>query len=349
MTISPSNHDPTDTAGPGNRPEVTNRERHSFSFRHEYGLIRTCIWRVFNRDQYVPPVRAIMALASIVMITVDLPIRWLMTLLDAVIGDRGYLPVGSIVGAYLVVFGLIDAKHQQEETRASFERSQFVTLVSGNADSFVAASKDFGKVQTMRATAHPELFKPWSWGQTTQPNLRPLWSWAHARFQSCDTQSCSKSTARIDLFEANLDGADLGGVKLTDTDLTGANVAGANLSDADLSRASLTRARLFKTKLNGAKLLNTRLNDANLHRANLSGASLHWADLRGTNLRDANLHGVNLTDTSLTGVDLTDADLTDADLTDAIVTQIQLDKACGTNAKLPSGLSLKPCASGAPR
>jgi hypothetical protein len=50
----------------------------------------------------------------------DLPMRWLMGFFDSVIGDRGYLTVGSIVGAYLVMFGLIDQKHQQEARGCGF-------------------------------------------------------------------------------------------------------------------------------------------------------------------------------------------------------------------------------------
>jgi hypothetical protein len=62
--------------------------------------------------------------------------------------------------------------------------------------------------------------------------------------------------------------------------------------------------------------------------ANLSGARLTNADLRGSNLSDANLTGANLSGTDLTG---------------ANVTQQQLDAACGSETKLPVGLSINPC------
>ena len=50
--------------------------------------------------------------------------------------------------------------------------------------------------------------------------------------------------------------------------------------------------------------------------------------------------GANLSDAALDG-----ANLTGAHLNNAIISQIQLDKACGAEAMLPPGLTLKPCAS----
>jgi len=90
-------------------------------------------------------------------------VRWPANILHTIVGDRGWVTVGSIVGAYLVIFGLVDAKHQREENQASLERAAFITLVSsGNAASFVVGLKSFGPVQTMQATAEPSLFKPWT-------------------------------------------------------------------------------------------------------------------------------------------------------------------------------------------
>ena len=51
----------------------------------------------------------------------------------------------------------------------------------------------------------------------------------------------------------------------------------------------------------------------------------------------------NLTGTDLTGADLTYANLTGAKLTGTQIDQKQLDKACGSDAVLPTGLTLKPC------
>ena len=77
--------------------------------------------------------------------------------------------------------------------------------------------------------------------------------------------------------------------------------------------ADLTDANLMAANLNGANLIN-----ANLSRADLGGAQLN-----GAFLNNANLNGVNLRD--------------------AQVVQWQLDRACGKDAMLPAGLTLKPC------
>jgi len=101
-------------------------------------------------------------------------------------------------------------------------------------------------------------------------------------------------------------------------DLVGANIPGANLARANLAGAVLHDANLAGADLSGADML-----DADLSRANLSHADLKIA--------------------SLTVAHLNQADLSDADLTGTTVTQHQLDNACGTDTKLPPGLTLKPC------
>jgi hypothetical protein len=101
------------------KPRITEEKRRPFSFRRSYGFVRDRIWRALNLNQSVMPVRIIIFIARVIAVSVDLPIRWLMSFLDTVAGDRGYLTVGSIIGGHLIVFGLIDAKHQQESARAS--------------------------------------------------------------------------------------------------------------------------------------------------------------------------------------------------------------------------------------
>jgi len=63
------------------------------------------------------------------------------------------------------------------------------------------------------------------------------------------------------------------------------------------------------------------------------------ADLARADLRDADLSGANLSG----GTDLTCADLSRANLNSATAKHKQLDVACGEDAKLPPGMTLKPC------
>jgi hypothetical protein len=223
----------------------------------------------------------------------DLPLRWLVSLVDLVLihwgtgllerlrRKRGYVTAGSIVAVYFAIYGLIDTKSTQEETQATVERNLFMSMViSGNVPSFVAAMQNFGPVQTMEVTAHPDPFRLWTWRRTYPPNLKPMWQWARARLGTCKPNECS-----LDLK--------------VQPENTRIELVGADLRGADLHIVGLSRANLFFADLSGADLSGADLRDANL-----AGAGLRGADLRNADLRDADL----------LGVDLRDADLRDADL-----------------------------------
>jgi uncharacterized protein YjbI with pentapeptide repeats len=172
------------------------------------------------------------------------------------------------------------------------------------------------------------------------------------------------ATGTPDLAHANIPKADLSGADLSSTNLSGSNLSGADLTVAILNSANLTDADLSSTfqihitsrigysrasrggraaNLTNATLLNADLRGAHLNGVNLRAAFLIGADLTGADLTGANLNGAHLNDADLTGANLNGADLNGADLIGATVSQTQLDKACGTNVKLNSGLTLKPC------
>jgi uncharacterized protein YjbI with pentapeptide repeats len=170
----------------------------------------------------------------------------------------------------------------------------------------------------------------------------------------------SANLTGVKLMNANLINANLGGANLNGgANLFGADLSGANLIHANLSGANLIGAHLIGAKLMGADLSSADLSGANLsggadlgyahlikvtlRSANLIGASLASADLNGGNLTDANLSDANLSDADLVGSNFTRADLTRANLFGTEVKQSQLDDACGEDAKLPPGLTLKPC------
>jgi uncharacterized protein YjbI with pentapeptide repeats len=140
--------------------------------------------------------------------------------------------------------------------------------------------------------------------------------------------------AHAGLRDANLENADLSRADLSDVNLIGAYLIGANLSHANLFHADLRYAHLKNTDLNHADLLEADLRGAYLSGANLSDATLGDADLREVNLSGANLRGVTLRDADLSEVNLSGANLDG---------QEQLTLACGTNAVLPQGMTLKPC------
>jgi uncharacterized protein YjbI with pentapeptide repeats len=149
----------------------------------------------------------------------------------------------------------------------------------------------------------------------------------HADLSSSDLTGASLDLAN--LFSANLFSADLTSAQVAVANLAGANLGRASLGGANLSYTSLTGAILDNANLTGALLADANLTGAALARANLTGAVLAGADLTGADLRGANLANANLTNANLTRTSLDG--------------QKQLDEACGSDAVLPTGLTLKPC------
>jgi uncharacterized protein YjbI with pentapeptide repeats len=147
------------------------------------------------------------------------------------------------------------------------------------------------------------------------------------------------------LTRAHLSKADLSGAQLIQADLSGTYLTLANLIDAHLAGADLSKADLSGADLREADLSEAHLSKANLIDANLAGADLNRADLSEAHLREAHLREAHLHRADLNSADLSGADLSAAELTGATISQAQLDEACGAEAKLPPGLTLKPCAS----
>jgi uncharacterized protein YjbI with pentapeptide repeats len=190
----------------------------------------------------------------------------------------------------------------------------------------------------------------------SERNLRQA-NFVGADLRKSDLRGANLNSAKLDraklsganLSSADLSGADLNIADLSDADLSDANLSGADLSSADLSGADLNGADLDRADLRGGKLSGANLSTADLSWAKLSGSKLDGADLSGANLYDADLSGANLINTNLSEADLEVADLSGADLSGADLSgaqnlqQQQLDKACGTDAKLPPDLTLKPC------
>ena len=153
-----------------------------------------------------------------------------------------------------------------------------------------------------------------------------------------------------------------GAVNLSKVNIPGADLKGANLRFSMLDDANLSGATMINAKLSAADFVNANLSGANLDSADLTTVSLEAkqisADLRAmmivqadgpafsfsTSLSGAKLRGAMLWRAKLWGANLSGADLS-GDLIGAHLDgQAQLDKACGTDAKLPPGLTLnKPC------
>ena len=280
---------------------------------------------------------AVRFLVNSVFFAIDVALRWIMELCDSILGDRGYLTAGSMLAAYLAVFGLVDAKSTEEETRASLERSSFTSLVtSGNTASFVSGLKEFGKTQTINVTEHPSLYKFWQWGRTWQPNREPLLRWATWRLQFCQegtTRDCSEDkpsdpdnvgmsatwdvgaseARRIDFSDTDLRGADLSGVDLRAANFEGANLEGADFSFANLQSAYFSQHTLSKVNFTCARLRHARVNNADFSGSVLDGADMVDVDLFNDKFVGTRAEGTMFNSADLQGADFTGADLSYAD------------------------------------
>jgi uncharacterized protein YjbI with pentapeptide repeats len=130
-----------------------------------------------------------------------------------------------------------------------------------------------------------------------------------------------------------------------------ASLAKADLHSSVLFGANLKEAALSKADLRGALLLDADLSATNLEYANLGTLTLRSdqvsPDLRSRMTGDEGGTPLFYFPTSLARANLEGAELSGANLLDARnLTQPQLDRACGTDATLPPGLTLKPCQPG---
>ncbi len=80
---------------------------------------------------------------------------------ESFVGPRGYLALVTLFGAYVGYYSIVEARHERNMNRASFERATFMSMVSsGNPASLTAAMKRLVrfKIQSFR------LNLPWRSG-----------------------------------------------------------------------------------------------------------------------------------------------------------------------------------------
>jgi hypothetical protein len=143
-------------------------------------------------------------------------------------GYRGIIGVvATLVGAYVGLYAIMEARYDRGFSRAAYQQSTFINLVtSGNRGSFIAAMKTFGPIQMMEVSKEPKpwpLFADW-WAKPERPNEGPLHTWALYFFPLCTPQLCGRPNPkdsenpdtgiRIALDRANLERANLNGVRL---------------------------------------------------------------------------------------------------------------------------------------
>ena len=236
-------------------------------------------------------------------------------------GYRILVPaVVTLIASYVGIYTLVEARHERQLNRATFERATFITLTtSSNGAAFIAGMKTFGQIQNMYIRAEPSLWKFWGWFRKYQPNYTPLRAWSSHFFSAYD----GKANGTMDFRQANLREAKLSWANLPGTHLEGANLQQAdlgwsNLRDAEMDyhilvdlprgiyrktrKTNLEEARLFRADLTGANLRGANLQNAILIETKLIGANLQGADLRKANMKKTDLRGANLYRADLRGV-----------------------------------------------
>ena len=137
---------------------------------------------------------------------------WFHGVRETFLGKHGYMIIVSLVGAYIGLYSIMEARFERAMSRATFERQAFMQVVSSG--SFVVAMKNFGPVQNVVVPQEPTLWTFWAWFKTGKPNKDPLHRWAVHFFPLCRGKpECGGGGA----FALELSGADLRVADLTHT------------------------------------------------------------------------------------------------------------------------------------
>ena len=191
-------------------------------------------------------------------------------------GPVGYRGIAVIIAAYAGLYSIVEARHERQMNLAAYERNVLITMVSSaNLGAFIAAMKNFGPVQTIRASEEPVLFEPWRWFATTQPNLEPLHIWAYHRLKLCISEECGvpqKYDSSIQ-YRVDLDRADLRDSVFFEVDLSNSTIAFADLRSAILVGTNLRRTFLRASTLKNADLRGAHLQNATCLSMKLSKAA----------------------------------------------------------------------------
>lgn len=117
--------------------------------------------------------------------------RWASGAYEQLTGPHGYMVFVTLLGAYIGLYAIMEARYERQANRAAFERATFIDLAtSGHRGAFVAAIKSFGPVQMITVPQEPSLLRPWHWARTETPNEIVLHQWAVHFLTQCTREQC---------------------------------------------------------------------------------------------------------------------------------------------------------------
>ena len=93
--------------------------------------------------------------------------RWCIGAFKSFVGPNGYIAIVTLLGAYVGLYSIMEARHERRMNGARIERTTFMSMASsGNSASFVAAMKNFGPLQGSKRTQSFDLLDMVQGGNT---------------------------------------------------------------------------------------------------------------------------------------------------------------------------------------
>lgn len=248
------------------------------------------------------------------------PVSWAWNFILEIFGPRGYLFIGSIVSAYLVVYALFLGQHERQTERAALMMANFFTLTSSSPSNFTYGVSMLSSVASTEVSQEPQLFAPSEWiGNNKKPNEDWLVSWLIGVSSRCENNSCGNSRKN---WRGDMSGADFSNLEISSRrhstaerlDLSGmklddSNLRGARVSLASFAKSSFVRGNLMSIDAQGSNFSGVDFRNADLRHAKL-GTLMHDENYgTNSNFSSASLRGVNANCASFASADMRNADL----------------------------------------
>lgn len=125
--------------------------------------------------------------------------KWGNHFIRSIADEKGYLVITSILGIYLTIYSIVQAKSDRDMNYASNQLSNFMALTSGNKPALLANLRNLAVIQNIEASVEPDILDPFKWHEKYKPNKHFLSNWAFEFFKQCSSDECGDNQYRINL------------------------------------------------------------------------------------------------------------------------------------------------------
>lgn len=285
----------------------------------------------------------------ILLFVFDLMKRWLFSFCNSLIKDNGYLVFFSILGIYVTVYTLVEAKATIDSTSLAVKKTNFISLVSsGNNLSFKYAMALLPDLYTLEIVSEPYFFNPASWLKTEVfATHNELHQWMDSYLSSCTVEKCGNEKYRIDVSglivsgvvfsNVNFINSDFRNVGFYDNRVYGCDFTNSNMDELIISHSIINpesygtnsggeRSLFLGVSMRGVKIINSDLSASDFSNSDMSPAHLGYSGetkieqsvLKYTSFKGANLEGVRFVDVDIRGADFSGANLENATFNDVL-------------------------------